>query len=252
VLPDVLQRVPDEQVLNTHRRSRQLFAGQPLHQWLKLECAPRLLTLSLLDLRDPEELTELGTGLFIDRPLGYGKEAGETDYTPMLAHTAFSRSIARQRLKELAALADELKLDLPADLFASLERLLEEMPVHGVPADRLAEPARPTASLADVRRVADDFVILRTMPGGLAEFPSYFASDVLPQPPRVVTMIQSPRGPVLGFFDDAYRVQVEAAIDASAGFFRRAGIELPVAGLRVLSVCGKDMSDHDLRLLTRP
>jgi hypothetical protein len=234
VLPAGLQRVPEHQVLNTHRRNRQLYAGQPLSRWRQFNRFPEVLAQSLCDLHGYDELLELGTGLFIDRPLGYGKEPGEPDYTPQLAHKAFSRSIARQRLKELAALATELHLDLPADLFPSLERVLEDMPVRGVHSDRLAEPLRPAVALADVRRVAEDFVIVRTIPGGLREFLSYFDSDALPERPGVVVMIQSPRGPVLGFFDDDYQVVLEAQVDHSTGFVRRAGVELPVAGLRIV------------------
>ena len=40
-------------------------------------------------------------GVFIDRPLGYGKETGEPDLTPLLAHEAFSPSIAPRRQQEL-------------------------------------------------------------------------------------------------------------------------------------------------------
>jgi hypothetical protein len=229
-------RVPEEQLLHPHRRHRRLFADSPFPAWLDSMVAP-VFVQSLQDLGNPAERIELGIGLFIDRPLGYSKLPGEPDYTPLLAHEAFSRSIARQRLKELATLAQELSLDLPADFFASVEHALDQTPVRGVPAERLAEPARPTTSLSDVRRVADDFVIVRTMPGGLGEMLGCFALPPGPKP-RVVAMIESARGPVLGFFDEEYRLVMEAVVDTSAGFVRRAGIELPVAGLRVLSVDG--------------
>ena len=39
--------------------------------------------------------------------------------------------------------------------------------VIGLSHTLLAEPSRPTAALADVRKVADDFVIVRTLRGGL-------------------------------------------------------------------------------------
>jgi hypothetical protein len=39
---------------------------------------------------------------------------------------------------------------------------------------------------------------------------------------------------VLGFFDDGFNCRLECVIDDSAGFVRRAGIELPVNGLRVV------------------
>jgi hypothetical protein len=143
-------------------------------------------------------------------------------------------------------LAEELALDLPADFATSMMQVLDRDAVAGLPAARLAEPARPTASLANVRRVADDFVIVRTLPGGLGDmlrlfdFSSVQARFDLPmlregQRPRVVAMVQSMRGPMLGFFDDVYECRLECRVDDSEGFVRRAGVELPIAGLRVVS-----------------
>lgn len=235
VLPNPYHRVPEQQLQHSHTRGRRLYADDPLTARLhRLDEVRRVFTQSIIDLQHPAERTELGIGLFIDRPLGYGKATGEPDYTPMLAHEAFSVSIARKRVKELAILARELALDVPADLFESVDHALQTTPVHGLLAARLAEPGRPTAALADVRRVADDFVIVRTLPGGLREMLGYFNfGSLLQRLPRVVAMVHSPRGPVLGFFDDDYQLQMEAVVDESAGFFRRAGVELPVAGLRV-------------------
>ena len=56
------------------------------------------------DLEQLDERVEMGLGLFIDRPLGYGKEIGAPDLTPLLAHEAFSPSLARQRQRELKKL----------------------------------------------------------------------------------------------------------------------------------------------------
>jgi hypothetical protein len=234
VLPAPHIRVPEEQLVQPHRRHRRLLSDSPVTD-LVHGLTAAILTQSVHDLFVPAELAELGIGLFIDRPLGYAKAAGEPDLTPILAHEAFSPSIARRRLKELAMLAQELSLELPAGFFDGLERSLQEMPVRGLPAERLAEPARPTAALADVRRVADDFVIVRTMPGGVRELMSYVdLGGYLKEPPHVVAMVQSPHGPVLGFFDAECRVMCEAVVDESAGFVRRAGIELPAAGLRII------------------
>lgn len=237
VLPAPHGRVPTEQLLQPHRRQRRLFVDQ-LTDWFDRPEYHNSLAASLFDLQDPTERTELGIGLFIDRPLGYGKATGEPDLTPLLAHEAFSPSIALQRLKELAALALELSLDVPTEFFDSVARDLQEMPVRGLPAERLAEPPRPVAALADVRRVADDFVIVRTLPGGLGEMLRLFdfvavQADFDPRSARVVAMVQSPRGPVLGFFDDGFCCRLECIVDDNAGFVRRAGIELPVNGLRV-------------------
>ncbi len=62
------------------------------------------------------------------------------------------------------------------------------------------------------------------------------------QLPRVVAMVQTRSAPVLGFFDDDYELQIKAVVDDSAGFLRRAGVELPVAGLRIVAIRGQDVS----------
>src|SRR5262249_10233631 len=102
VLPEPHRRVPEEQVLHPHRRRRRLHQNAPLTHFFvdtdpreRIDAPLRLAILrqSLLDLRHPAERLELGIGLFIDRPFGYGKAVGEPDYTPLLAHEAFSASI---------------------------------------------------------------------------------------------------------------------------------------------------------------
>src|SRR5260370_27458766 len=85
----------------------------------------------------------------------------------------------------------------------------------------LAEPPRPVAALADVRRVADDFVIVRTLPGGLGELLHLFDFGAMhakydPGTARVVAMVQSTQGPALGFFDDGYSSRLECLVDDSA------------------------------------
>ncbi len=244
VLPPSHPRIPEEQMLQPHRRQRRLFAGEPLHGLLDEPGLRRLVAQSIRDLETPAERAELGVGLFIDRPLGYGKRPGEPDLTPILAHEAFSPSLARRRWHELESLAAELSLELPADLRECVLKDFEIDPIRGLPADRLAEPLRPATSLADVRRVADDFVIVRTLPGGLRDFLACFdfhpvqARADLPflregQTPRVVAIVQLPRGPILAFLDDDYRCRLEVVADVRAGYVRRAGIELPAGGLLV-------------------
>ena len=268
VLPAPHARVPEEQLLHPERRERRLFAIDDQFNWCGhghpdyVRREKLTTTQAFEDLGHPAERRELGIGLLIDRPLGYEKAPAEPDLTPMLAHEAFSLSIAKRRVGELKQLAAELSLDLPSGLFETIAQELGRDAVRGVPAAMLAEPGRPTASLADVRRVADDFVIVRTMPGGLGEFLSHFDWEPLRQRfdlpflaegcrPRVVAMVQTPRGNVLGFFDEDYRVQMELVPDLSAGFFRRAGIELPTAGLRVVAVRGQASSEV-LQIMRKP
>ena len=57
-------------------------------------------------------MRELGVAIFIDRPLGGLKAPGEPDLSPLLAHEAFSRSLAERALGELAR---EPLLGLSAD-----------------------------------------------------------------------------------------------------------------------------------------
>src|SRR5581483_5260325 len=135
VLPPSHPRVPEEQITQSARRSRQLYSGDPLLPRISGALDPRVrsdsrsesatgtriaevLHQSFLYLEHPDEWRELGLGVFLDRPLGVGKAAAEPDSTLLLAAEAFSISIARQRL---LALADDLRIP-PAD--AVIQRLL--------------------------------------------------------------------------------------------------------------------------------
>src|SRR5262249_13949448 len=154
---------------------------------------------------------------------GFWKATAEPDQTPLLAHEAYSADLARRRLRELSRLADESSLALPVAAFEALGRRVPSLPVSGLTAGRLAESPRPVASLADVRPVAEDFVILRTLPGGLAEFLGLFDFGPLGAgwTPRVVAVVQSGRGPVLGFFDDEICCRLEAVVDPTGGYAGR-------------------------------
>src|SRR5262249_5723310 len=98
VLPEPFHRVPEEQILQPHLRSRKLFAGDPLQAWLTSEDR-ELLRQGLADLEHPADLRELGMALFLDRPLGTAKHPLEPDLTPLLSYEAFSRSLAGRRLE---------------------------------------------------------------------------------------------------------------------------------------------------------
>src|SRR5262249_42789522 len=120
------------------------------------------------DLQSPEEVRELGMAIFIERPLGGLKALGEPDLSPLLAHEAFSRSLAERALGELAR---EPLLGLSADHVARCRDVLaERWPGGGIPASTFpTEPPR-VVSLADASKAAPDFVILRTLPGSVREF----------------------------------------------------------------------------------
>jgi hypothetical protein len=244
VLPASHPRVPQEQLLQSQRRGRRLFAELPLEKLLD-PAARRTLAQSVRDLEQLDERVEMGLGLFIDRPLGYGKEIGEPDLTPLLAHEAFSPSLARQRWHALKKLCAELAV--PCDT-AALDPLFEDGPwLAGLPHAELADCPRPVAALADVRKVADDFVILRTLPGGLAELLKLFDWRELTQrfrlsflaeaPPRLCVQARDDAGqPVLTFFDADLRRRLELRVDHRQGYDSRAGVEWPHAGLHVLTV----------------
>jgi hypothetical protein len=248
VLPASHPRVPEEQLTQVVRRRRQLFAEEPLGDLLN-ENARSVLAASVRDLAHPEECVELGLGVFIDRPLGYGKAPAEPDQTPMLAHEAFSPSIARRRRGELQKLCAELGLAV------AIPEFTQAWP-RGLLHQELAECPRPVAALTDVRRVANDFLILRTLPRGLKTLTDridwrpllerFRLAFLAERKIRLLVQSASANGQaVLAVYDDRLHRRLEFVVDASHGFTRRAGIELPKAGLRVVKVWAD--SDPSLR-----
>jgi hypothetical protein len=164
VLPASHPRVLEEQILQPSRRTRRLYAGDPLPSHLG-ERGAEALRQSVIDLRHPEELRELGMALFLDRPFGAGKAVTEPDGTLLLASEAFSRSIAEQRLGDLTR-EPNLLTDVECD--ECLSRLMEGAETRGLPLDAVGGDARPgSVSLTDARRAAPDFVLLRTTPGSM-------------------------------------------------------------------------------------
>ena len=162
VLGEPFARVPEEQIREAGKRRRKLFADKSTDEVLA-QFGRRVLAESLADLVEPPELRELGMAHFLDRPLGVLKEPGEVDRTPLVSYEAFSRSIARQRLSELAVAGwiDDQRRDA---LLAELENLS----VTGVPVADLSPIERPgVVSIADAGKAAADFVLLRTTPGSL-------------------------------------------------------------------------------------
>jgi hypothetical protein len=136
VLPSSHPRVPQEQITQPARRTRRLYADDPLLPRLRDRVA-LVLRQSLRDLEDAEEWRELGLGVFLDRPFGLGKAAAEPDGTLLLSAEAFSISIALQRL---LALAGDLGVNA-AD--ALIQNLLARPPLHGLPLDAIAGAVRP-------------------------------------------------------------------------------------------------------------
>jgi hypothetical protein len=233
VLPPPHARVPEEQFLHPHRRSKRLFTedapGGPLS-----ESAAAVLRQSVADLDHPDELRELGAALYLDRPLGMFKAPGEPDQTPLLSYVAFSRAIALQRLRLL-----------PADEGARHRTALESLAVAGLPVAEVAGGGRPGAvSLADARKVADDFVFLRTTARTTRDFFGLF--DFRPLSERFSLQWEAPLlivgKPSAGeivvtvFEAVAMRPRLELSVGQRDGYVCRGGVELPREGLRVRRV----------------
>jgi len=154
VLPPPHVRVPEEQLLEPAKRKKRLYVGDPLTGLLG-NAVRRIFQQSMEDLFQSEELRELGMAIFIDRPI---------DESTLLSHEAFSQAIAARRLTELDRLAKELNLDFPLE---ALQTELPKMVVAGLSIQEIHCPSKPIVSLADARRVSEDFVVIRTLPGSL-------------------------------------------------------------------------------------
>jgi hypothetical protein len=232
VLPPSHPRVPEEQVLQPGRRKRRLYDGDPLPE-------PGMLRQCLADLQHPDELRELGTALFLDRPFGAGKAPGEPDSTLLLASEAFSRSIAVERLRFLAQDA--------------------EVPdVSGLPLERVGGAGRPGAvSLTDARAAAPDFVLLRATPDSLAALLAQFDFTPLVERCNIDFLTDQRRALVaraadgLGvlIYDASFRPRLELLVPADQGYESRAGQECPADGLVVVRVWEESPGIGDLRLI---
>ncbi len=238
VLPPPHVRVPEEQILNPSKRPRRLFDGDPLAAHLGPRAA-EVLARSVEDLHHPAELLELGTALFLDRPLGAGKAPGEPDQTVLLSHLAFSRSLAARRLEYLG---EGLGLVGPAGLEA-LRKGLADLPVTGMAVSAVGGLPRPGAvSAADARQVAADFVFLRTTAPSARDFFRQYDFDPLfsrfpmddlagGAPVLILTV-----GDRLVIHDAAGRPRVELTLETGGGYETRAAGEYLAGGLRVVCV----------------
>jgi hypothetical protein len=262
VLPPPHVHVPEEQILNPARRTKQLFAGTPLPPLG--ENAVAMLRQSAADLQHPEEVRELGMAVFLDRPLGAFKAPGEPDRTPLLSYEAFSRSLAEQRLQMISK---RLALAPSQDQLAVARQVLrEEASRAGIALQATGRHPRPGAvSLDDAVRVAKDFVLLRTTRQTVREFLELFDFSVLAGQFKVAFLHAGQRVLIVSaasvaggeegtllVYDDQLRRRLELEVDRSLGYLSRAGRDYPAAGLRVLRVwesAGEDskLHEYDLR-----
>jgi hypothetical protein len=256
VLPPSHPRVPEEQITQPTRRTRRLYAEDPLPRRLPGRAAD-LLRQSFTDLEHPDEWREMGLAVFLDRPFGGGKAATEPDGTLLLSAEAFSASIARERLH---VLAHEVGVERDNIEF---QHLLAPSEVRGLPLDVIGGAVRPgTVSLTDARRTAADFVFLRTTPGGVTAFLAQYDFTPLTRRFRLDDLFggadsliaRSATGPGLVIYDAHLRPRLELDVATEGGYESRAGQEYPVDGLRVVRVW-EAMQAHDHRdepILIRP
>jgi len=244
ILPAPHVRVPEEQIAQVQRRTKRLFAGDPQAD----RCSPTIrlaLAASLTDLQHSEELRELGTALFLDRPLGVAKAPLEPDQTLLFSYEAFSRNVADRQLDDFAR---KLCL-LDAATHERLRAALRELPVPGIAVVSLRAPARPAlVSLLDARKVADDFVLIRNTRRTTDAFLEHYDLRATAERHGLDFLTVGRRFLIVqGFgdelpssnltlFDDHLHPRVQFAIDGHSGYVHRAGVEHPAGGLQVVRV----------------
>jgi hypothetical protein len=152
-MPIPFAPVPDVQITEPESRRRRLFLDEPA-EVLLTPAARDVLAKSISDLVHESELREMGTALFLDRPLGaMGKRGGEADRTTLLSYEACSVRMIKSGL-------DELGMPHPTRLPS----------VAGFPVGRLIGHAREgIVALEDAKKVALDFVVTRTTRSSLSE-----------------------------------------------------------------------------------
>jgi hypothetical protein len=263
VLPAPHIRVPEEQLLQPHRRTKQVLAQDVVLN----ETARSVLQESVRDLQHPHELRELGMALYLDRPLGAFKAPGEPDQTPLLSYPAFSRSIAMQRLR---LLGQDPSLLMEADL-GLLQQALLALAVPGIPVAELRCASRlGVVSLADAAKAAGDFVVLRTTAESLNLFLACFDFASLAERFDMAELtddswlvlgepVEATEEIFVTFREPgSLRKRLELSANPRAGYTVRAGVELPRSGLRVRRVWddkGDELVEHDLtgeKLVLRP
>ena len=255
VLPHPFARVPEDQITNPDKRTKRLFADEPV-----IDLGPegrRILQQSATDLDSPSELRELGMALFLDRPLGVFKEPGQPDQTPLLSYETFSCRIALQRLEQLARNPQLAPL-------ACLPRwdgmVRGELAALGLPLRPSCQTRRPGAvSLDDAVRVSGDFRVLRNTRGPLRQCLQAFDLSPLSrwnalelaEDENVCLFLQAAsigigdRGE-LRFFDRQMRTRMQVKVDTSLGYVCLWGREYPTAGLLVQHIWTPSESGGDL------
>jgi hypothetical protein len=252
VWPAELPRASEESIYDVSRRSKKLFDGDPLEVSRDgTQHSAAALQATIADLTDPAALRELGTALFLDRPLGAAKPPGEIDRTPLLSYVAYSPSVAIKRLTELRRLGW-----IDADQQRELTRRARALEVPGYALDAFHGRPRPgVATLADAPLVSPDFLFLRTTRSSLDEFVAGFDLSSLraaaPQladwltTSRQVLLIRTSAWPpaakdaaFLTAFDEEMQprlgMNLIAEADCDVAYRESLGVEWPQWGLRAV------------------
>lgn len=235
-------QVSEEHLHHPPSRPCRLFANQP-PDYLDAALVRQVLAASLDDLAHPQELRELGLGLFLDRPLGAAKHPLEPDQTVLLSYLAFSRTLAQSRLHELAEQAQSLKENTA---WEALHQALRQMPIAGLPLTAIASAPGRIVSLADAARVAPDFLLLRTTRQTLADFlrqydftsisKIYCLDFLLQRQEALLVPVAPPPGEelyLLALYDAQLRRRLELGFPRSASYVRRRGQEYLRDGLQL-------------------
>jgi hypothetical protein len=235
VFPDSYPRVPEEQILQLASRRRRLYAGDPLASRLT-PVARDVLRQALADLEHPDEIQELGAAIFLDCPFSGGKAAVAPDGTLLLASLAYSRSIARGRLRLLVR-----DLGLPD---TEWQRLDERLALPGLGLEEIGPPPRAgTVSLADAARAGPDFVFRYTLPGSVRTLGDMFDFGAFrPRLSGRVLLARAVDGPGLVVRDASYRHLLTVEPRLERGYASRRGLEYPAAGMLVTAVDGSPLA----------
>jgi len=254
VLPAPIARMPQEQIVDVSKRTRRLFADEPLEALLS-DGAKRVLQASMDDLALDRELTELGMAYFVDRPLGVTKGPGEVDRTPLVSCRAVSRTVAKRRLAELKSagwITEEVR--------AALARQVDAWPVVGVRGIDLSPLERPgVVSLADAAKTSSDFVFLQSSGRSLRELAGFYELTPLAVViPDLVAELAAGQGllahgrpageplPTVAWHDPQGRLRLKLAFDLAAGgvqYVERHGVEMP-ARMRVVAAWELDAAGN--------
>ncbi len=205
--------VPDAQITDPSTRTRRLFADEPT-DGLLTPVARKVLARSIDDLSRDEELRELGTAVFLDRPLGaIAKRQGEPDRTTLLSYEACSARMIKTRLAEL---------NLPAPQHMS--------EITGVAVARLPAHAREgVVALEDAKKVALDFIFTRTTRSSLEELlRDYDFAPLNDAAPDAYHALMTGRGLLIRTGGREMKLQgtaVTLALDDSARYVECGGVE---------------------------